>query len=93
MTGLIVTLVAIGIILIVLIIILVICIITKDWFNTIHGSIFVIACSVAEILIILELKNVQPEPTAIDVYRGLTELEITSVNGVSQDTIVVFKNR
>lgn len=32
-----------------------------------------------------------PRPSAIDVYRGNTELEITSVNGIPTDTIVVFK--
>ena len=31
------------------------------------------------------------KPSAIDVYRGNTELEITSVNGVPTDTVVVFK--
>lgn len=31
-------------------------------------------------------------PTALDVYRGNTELLITSVNGVPTDTTVVFKN-
>ena len=30
-------------------------------------------------------------PTALDVYRGNTELEVTSVNGVPTDTVVVFK--
>ena len=30
-------------------------------------------------------------PRAIDVYRGKTELEITSINGVPQDTVVVWK--
>lgn len=30
-------------------------------------------------------------PKAIDVYRDKTELEITSVNGVPQDTVVVWK--
>lgn len=34
-----------------------------------------------------------PTPTAIDVYRGNTELKITSVNGVPTDTVVVFKNK
>ena len=33
----------------------------------------------------------KPRPSAIDVYRGNTELEITSVNGTPIDTIVVFK--
>ena len=32
-----------------------------------------------------------PRPSAIDVYRGNTDLEITSINGISTDTIVVFK--
>ena len=32
-------------------------------------------------------------PTALDVYRGRTTLEITSVNGVPTDTVVVFKNK
>ena len=32
-------------------------------------------------------------PSAIDVYRGNTELRITSVNGVPTDTVVVFKNK
>lgn len=30
-------------------------------------------------------------PSAIDVYRGLTELEIHSINDIPQDTIVIFK--
>ncbi len=30
-------------------------------------------------------------PTAMDVYRGKTELEITSINGVPKDSTVVFK--
>ena len=33
----------------------------------------------------------KPTPSALDVYRGNTELEITSVNGTSIDTVVVFK--
>ena len=32
-----------------------------------------------------------PTPSALDVYRGNTELKITSVNGVPTDTTVVFK--
>ena len=32
-------------------------------------------------------------PSALDVYRGNTELEITSVNGTPIDTVVVFKNK
>ena len=35
----------------------------------------------------------KPKPSALDVYRGNTELEITSVNGVPTDTVVVFKEK
>ena len=47
-------------------------------------------------LIVLDvnlLSNIigKPTPSALDVYRGNTELEITSINGTAIDTIVVFK--
>lgn len=50
-------------------------------------------CLVVHICVTSEINNISSEPTVIDVYRGLTELEITSVNGVEKDTVVVFKNR
>lgn len=93
MAGLIIALVCVSIALILVIILLIDGIKSKDWFDIIMGSIFVIISIVCEIIIISKIKNTPPEPTAIDVYRGLTELEITSVNGVPTDTIVVFKNR
>ena len=48
------------------------------------------------ILMIIEvylLSNIigKPTPSALDVYRGNTELEITSINGISTDTVVIFK--
>ena len=33
----------------------------------------------------------KPKPSALDVYRGNTELEISYVNGTAIDTVVVFK--
>ena len=33
----------------------------------------------------------KPKPSALDVYRGNTELEITSINGIPIDTVVIFK--
>lgn len=33
----------------------------------------------------------KPKPSVLDVYRGKTELEITSVNGTPIDTVVVLK--
>lgn len=51
---------------------------------------------IIEILIVIEICLVsmiieKPTPSALDVYRGNTELEITSVNGTPIDTVVVFK--
>ena len=51
---------------------------------------------VITILIVIEICLVseiieKPKPSALDVYRGKTELEITSVNGTPIDTVVVFK--
>jgi len=41
--------------------------------------------------ILLTQYDTWSEPTAIDVYRGQTKLEINYENGVPQDTIVVWK--
>ena len=51
---------------------------------------------VITILIVMEICLVsmiieKPKPSALDVYRGNTELEITSVNGTPIDTVVVFQ--
>lgn len=35
----------------------------------------------------------EQKPSAIDVYRVNTELEITSVNGTPIDSVVVFKEK
>lgn len=51
---------------------------------------FIIIFSIVEILLICDqTKSIKPK--AIDVYRGKTELEVTSVNGVPVDTVVVWK--
>lgn len=34
-----------------------------------------------------------PNPTAMDVYRGRTTLEITYKDGVPVDSVVVFKDK
>ena len=45
---------------------------------------------VMEICLVHEIIE-KPKPTALDVYRGNTELEITFVNGTPIDTVVVFQ--
>lgn len=54
-------------------------------------GVFIIIVAIAEILMIFDISK-EPKPKAIDVYRNKTELEITSVNGVPRDTVVVWKN-
>ena len=49
-------------------------------------------CLLAAILIVV-VNTSERIPTALDVYRGNTELEITSVNGIPTDTVVIFKNK
>lgn len=61
-------------------------------FNTgLICGVFVILLAIAEILTIFEISR-EHKPKAIDVYRNKTELEITSVNGVPRDTVVVWKS-
>lgn len=43
--------------------------------------------------IFVSLLVIPKEPTAMDVYRGKTILEITYKNGVAIDSTVVFKNK
>ena len=45
---------------------------------------------VIEICLVHEIIE-KPKPSALDVYRGNTELEITFVNGTPIDTVVVFQ--
>lgn len=60
-------------------------------FNTgVVCGMVIIILSIVEILMIFEISR-ESKPMAIDVYRNKTELEITSVNGVPRDTIVVWK--
>jgi hypothetical protein len=68
----------------------------KDYdYNGLVGMIGVIlllvAIAIADAHINAHIKD--HNPTALDVYRGNTELEITSVNGIPTDTVVVFKNK
>lgn len=45
---------------------------------------------VMEICLVHEIIE-KPKPSALDVYHGNTELEITFVNGTPIDTVVVFQ--
>ena len=55
---------------------------------------FIAGCliSITFMLVIITRIKIKT-PSAIDVYRGNTELKITSVNGVPTDTVVAFKNK
>jgi hypothetical protein len=63
----------------------------KGYFDMgIFLGIIISVFSVIEIGIVSDILAGQI-PTALDVYRGNTELMITSVNGIPTDTTVVFK--
>lgn len=53
-------------------------------------GIFIMTLALIEVCLISIITE-KPKPSAIDVYRGNTELEITYVNGIPTDTVVVFK--
>lgn len=50
----------------------------------------VLACAGAAIMV---SARYEAHPTALDVYRGKTTLEITYKDGIAVDTVVVFKNK
>ena len=57
------------------------------------GVVIGVVITMSVVLELCLISNIieKPTPSALDVYRGNTELEITSVNGIPTDTIVVFK--
>ena len=63
---------------------------TKDFDIGVFVGMSIAALIVFETALILDIIYL-PRPSALDVYRGNTELEITSVNGTPIDTVVVFK--
>lgn len=62
----------------------------KDFDIGVFVGMSIAALIVFETALILDIIYL-PRPSALDVYRGNTELEITSVNGIPTDTVVVFK--
>lgn len=62
-------------------------------FNEEKPSMFALGVICSALLSIVYYSiSINSKPTPIDVYRGNTELKITSVNGIPNDTVVVFKN-
>lgn len=57
------------------------------------GYLFAGGCITCIVIAIVLWESFGDEPTALDVYRGKTELEITSVNGIPTDTVVVYKKK
>ena len=65
---------------------------TEDYDTGIIIGGIIATLMVVEVSLLADIIGV-PKPSAIDVYRGNTELEITSVNGVPTDSVVVFKEK
>ena len=58
-------------------------------FTAIFGAIFVLP---AMIYLIGYIDPIDPKPTAIDVYRNKTTLQITYQDSIPVDTVVVWKD-
>ena len=58
--------------------------------NIIWASVLLVIAFIGEIFIIYDINNA---PTALDVYRGNTELRITYEGKIPVDTVVVYKKK
>ena len=89
----------IGVIIVGVLIFALMILVSWTYINKRYGSNFGVGMFIGgfmTILMVIEIRSVsmiieKPTPLALDVYRGNTELEITSVNGTLIDTVVVFK--
>ena len=63
---------------------------TKDYDIGVFIGVTITLLVAFEITLVVNIFG-KPKPSVLDVYRGKTELEITSVNGIPIDTVVVFK--
>ena len=63
------------------------------WYDDMLGIVSCTLLIIGLIITILCAIDKDTIPTAIDVYRGRTTLEITYKDGVAIDTVVVFKER
>jgi len=70
-----------------------VCIVAWQSGGSTSGVIAILLLSISSGLFVNYNNYNNNQPSALDVYRGNTTLEITSVNGVPKDTIVVFKNK
>jgi hypothetical protein len=52
-----------------------------------------LSLTVAVLMLVSILETKNPQPTALDVYRGNTTLEITYRDSVAVDSVVVYKVR
>lgn len=62
---------------------------TGDGWQGLAGQLY--AWCLLAIIFIVCIKNSEPMPTAMDVYRGKTTLEYTIRDGEIIDSVVVFK--
>ena len=71
-----------------------ICYIAKNSEFTLPLALFLSSFLIGGFLVIVLVNDIFKDiPKPIDVYRGKTELEIHSINGIPQDTLVIWKNK
>lgn len=64
--------------------------VNEVFINDLFGNTILSIILGALLLMFIQVKLGNPE--AIDVYRGNTELKITYIDTIPQDTVVVWKN-
>ena len=65
---------------------------TNDFYKGLWIGIIIMILIIFEVNLLSNIIG-KPTPSALDVYRGNTELEITYVNETPIDTVVVFKKK
>ena len=58
-----------------------------------YGSISIVLSVIAVICLAFILADIGDAPTALDVYKGNTELKITYEGKVPVDSVVIFKKK
>jgi membrane protein implicated in regulation of membrane protease activity len=62
------------------------------WYDIVASGIISVVLLIATVATVEKLTEIN-KPKAIDVYRGKTTLEITYIDSIPQDTVVVFKRK
>ena len=66
-------------------------IVTQEKYSGLAASVGTVLVIIGILVLVHFKAKENPEPTAIDVYRGKTTLQITYLDSIPMDTVVVWK--